>query len=419
MVGARQRWGDPVGVVAGSVAALMFATSLATPAGVEPISADPLPVEDVMFGMHAISTSATRIPGVKTVRLWDTDTTWRVLNPAPGVYDWTTLDARIQDAVDSGTTVLLVLGATPEWAATSLSDADADWLGPGSAAPPRSMLDWTAFVREVVKRFGGRIEAYQIWNEPADPIFWRGSWETLARMTEAATAVIRWHDSSATVVAAPLIMRGPAWQSKAGEYVDALEVRGMPVDVMAFHGYADGPPGIGKAEDIGQLQEILARSAAAGLPLWETEVNFTQEVGAPTLPSGTKREWIARAYLDAVRLGVSRVYWYAYADIPEFLAVDVRRRSVLPAFSAVSSWLADGALRGCTDAWQGQAGVTGCSFLDSAGRTAVALWSQQPSEVVVGRGVVRDLRGRTWSVASDGLVVDEAPVWFQPASVPL
>lgn len=401
----------------GAVAAAVLSAALVAPAGIEPVDAVPTPLERGMFGMHAISTSATQIPGANAVRLWDTDTTWRVLNPAPGVYDWDTLDARIQDAVESKTTVLLVLGATPEWAATSLSDADADWLGPGSAAPPRSMLDWTAFVREVVKRYGGRIEAYQIWNEPADPIFWRGSWDTLARMTEAAADVIRWHDSSATVVGAPMILRGPAWEDKAGEYVDALAERGMPVDVMAFHGYADGPPGEGKADDIGRLLEILARSPAAGLPLWETEVNFTQEAGDPGLPSSIKREWLARAYLDAVRHGVERVYWYAFADIPDFLAVDIRRRSVLPAFSAVSSWLAEGAFWSCSDSWQGQSGVTGCSFLDSSGRTGVALWAENPSAVVVGRGTVRDLSGREWSTGLDPLVVRTAPLWFQPASV--
>lgn len=399
----------------GAVAAAVLSAALVAPAGIEPVDAAPAPVHRGMFGMHAISTSATAIPGAKAVRLWDTDTTWRVLNPAPGVYDWTTLDARIQDAVDSQTTVLLVLGATPEWAATSLSDADADWLGPGSAAPPRSMLEWTAFVREVVKRYGGRIEAYQIWNEPADPIFWRGSWDLLARMTEAASAVIRWNDSSATVVGAPMILRGPDWEGKAREYVDALAGRGMPVDVMAFHGYADGPPGEGKADDVGRLQEIVARSPAAGLPLWETEVNFTQEAGDPSLPSTTKREWLARAYLDAVRHGVERVYWYAFADIPDILAVDIRRRSVLPAFSAVSSWLAEGAFWSCSDSWQRQSGITGCSFLDSSGQTGVALWAESPSAVVVGRGTVRDLSGREWSMGDDLLVVRTAPLWFQPA----
>jgi hypothetical protein len=271
-------------------------------------------------------------------------------------------------------------------------------------------------VDAVVTRYGGRIEAYQVWNEPADPIFWRGSWHTLARMTKVASDVIRDHDSNALVVSAPLTLRTARWREDARQYVDALADHGMPVDAIAFHGYFDGP-GRSTSEPILELQEILSTSPAAGLPLWETEVNFTNAPDAASLGAQTERTWLARAYLDAIRLGVDRVYWYAYGDVPDFLAVDIRHVAVAPAFSAVSGWIADAQFRGCSSSWQGHVGITGCAFVDRQGRTAVSLWADEPRVVTAGRGTANDLQGKSWSVAST-LAVHDGPVWFRPSTIP-
>lgn len=398
--------------------ALTASAAFSAPNFAEPLVTMPAPVEKALFGMHAIADPPTGIPGMNAVRLWDTDTTWRVLNPERGIYRWDTLDARVQAAVDSGTTVLLVLGATPEWAATALSHKDAEWLGRGSASAPTSIPDWADFVAEVVKRYGGRIEAYQIWNEPSDPIFWRGSWDYLARMTKVAADVIYRYDSNAKVIAAPLTIRGPQWRADARAYIDALAHHALPVDAMAFHGYFNGPPGADSYQPIRRLQHLLATSPAAGLPLWETEVNFRRELNRQRPDDATERWWLARAYLDAIRLGLERVYWYAYAELPDFLAVDVRRNSVTRAFSSVSAWLGGARFRGCTQGWQHDEGVTACSFVDDSDRTAVALWSTHPHTVIVGRGSARDLQGHTWSVMGDELTVDDSPQWFQPSQTP-
>lgn len=407
--------------IAGALMATVLALAPASwpqPSFVEPMGSARPVVSSYQFGMHAIAVPPEGVPGMTTVRLWDTDTTWRVLNPAPGVYRWDTLDARIQEAIDTGTTVLMVLGGTPEWAATTMSDDDAPWVGPGSASPPRSMSDWWAFVDAVVKRYGGRIEAYQIWNEPWDSMFWRGSWDTLARMTKIASFVIREWDGNALIVSAPLTIRGPRWAGDARAYIDALYAYGMPVDAMSVHAYLTGPPGPSTSEPMRELRHLLDNSRAAGLPLWQTEVNFRHEGRkAAVLPNATERTWLARAYLDAIRMGVARVYWYAYGDVPDFLAIDVRKRRVAPAFAAVSDWMAGSRFSGCADIWQQVPGVTACSFVDRNGLFGVALWSDQPQTLTTGTGTARDLEGRSWTVDSE-LVIGAAPIWFTPSTSP-
>ena len=386
-------------------------TALAVPA------TPPRPLSAEFFGMHAISQPPSRIPGVASIRLWDTDTTWRVLNPRRGVFRWRTLDQRMAAAEWSGTSVLLVLGATPEWAASSLNRSDAPWLGSGSASPPADLADWTAFVRAVVRRYHGRIEAYQVWNEPADRIFWRGSDTTLARMTRSAFDVVRALDPSARVVAAPFVVRRSHWQVAAASYLAALAKERWPVDVLAFHGYASGIPGPAAHRDaIQQVRDLLAESSAPRLPLWETEVNYPEHSEQSlAVDAATERTWLARTYLDAVRLGVDRVYWYAYAAVPDFLTVDIRSPAVSPAFAAVSEWMTDSSFVGCTDDWQSLVGVTGCSFVDRDGRPSVAVWSLIPQDVDFGRGWVTDLQGTGWPVSSS-LLVSSAPQWFTPSN---
>lgn len=399
-------------VIPALAAALTMGLSSPAPVLPRPLSAD-------FFGMHAISMPPEKIPGVASVRLWDTDTTWRVLNPRRGVFDWHTLDKRVTAAEAAGASVLLVLGATPEWAARSVAETDAPWLGPGSASAPLRMSDWTAFVRAAVTRYSGRIEAYQVWNEPGDRIFWRGSDSTLARMTSIVHDTVRMLDPDAIVVAAPLIVRSPQWERHGTSYLQALSERNWPVDVLAFHGYAAGAPSSASHRDaIHQVRDLLGRLRVPDLPLWETEVNYPEASHVPPAAGpALLRSWLARTYLDAARLNVDRVYWYAYADVPDFLEVDIRHPAVAPAYFSVSTWLTDSSIVECTDDWQRLPRVTGCAFIDGSGRPAVALWSPEARVVNPGRGRVTDLRGASWSVDSD-LLVSTSPVWFSPADRP-
>ena len=57
-------------------------------------------------------------------------------------------------------------------------------------------------MRAVVNRYGGRIAAYQIWNEANIPQFWRGTPELMADLTARAYAVIKKAQPGAVVVAA-------------------------------------------------------------------------------------------------------------------------------------------------------------------------------------------------------------------------
>ncbi|MDM8532243.1 beta-galactosidase [Anaerolineales bacterium HSG25] len=84
---------------------------------------------------------------------------WREIEGAgKGIYDWTRTD-RIMDQIDAhGLKVIVRLGVQPEWAAPGVHMPE--------VGPPDNMQDFADFVTAVAERYQGRIDAYQIWNEP-------------------------------------------------------------------------------------------------------------------------------------------------------------------------------------------------------------------------------------------------------------
>lgn len=83
---------------------------------------------------------------------------WREIEgQAKGAWQWQTPD-RIMDQIDAhGLKVIVRLGSQPAWASSTPL--------PG-ISPPDNLQDFYDYVFAVASRYRGRVEAYQIWNEP-------------------------------------------------------------------------------------------------------------------------------------------------------------------------------------------------------------------------------------------------------------
>jgi hypothetical protein len=82
---------------------------------------------------------------------------WREIEGAgKGAFDWSRTD-RIMDQIDAhGLKVIVRLGVQPEWAGGGYPEV----------GPPNNMQDFADFAAAVATRYQGRIDAYQVWNEP-------------------------------------------------------------------------------------------------------------------------------------------------------------------------------------------------------------------------------------------------------------
>ncbi|WP_169793757.1 endo-1,4-beta-xylanase [Novosphingobium fuchskuhlense] len=339
-------------------------------------------------------------PGFGLLRLWDSGTTWAVLEPKPGAWQWDQLD-RWLAARAPGQAVMLTLGQSPTWASS-----DPGWVnynGAGAAAPPRNIADWTNYVTKVATRYKGRIQYYEIWNEPNDKTFYAGNVAQLAELTRTASAVIRRIDPAAKIVTAPPYSPG---------YLDQYLATGAAelADVIGYHVYATPPEEA--ARQLANVRLVLARRTTK--PLWDTEGGS----GDGTTPPDKARTYMARKYLVDMAVGASHFGWYGWGpDTPYAVGTvapdDPRVETpAAKAFFTVRGWLVGAALVGTRiDA----AGTWRMAFDLPGGKRALVLWNPggaarfalpQPYR----GGTVTDLDGATSPLPGAALDLTEAPV---------
>jgi len=264
---------------------------------------------------------------VRALRLWDTRTAWLNLQPGPEIWDFTHLDAHIATAKAHGVEhITLVLWGTPQWAARDLNAHDAPWLGPGSAAPPREISHWRQYVSEVVKRYRGVINAYQIGNEPNHAMFWRGSLVELTELISVAAHTIREVDPQATVVAPGILVTDGADLRAAAALWRSLAVAKVPVDALAFHWYPRSSRTQSQMASLAKRTRVLARqSFSSSVQLWMTEVNVRAHGRSAAKQSLT----LAEVHEAATNAGIDYIGWYAWTDLGPGGMLDLRHPQIL------------------------------------------------------------------------------------------
>jgi hypothetical protein len=234
--------------------------------------------------------------GSSVVRI---DVPWDWLEwTAPGVEGWgdeenRRLDAFVDAAQRRDLQVLAVVLDTPCWASSDPgkvcdpADKRYDWH-----APPADPAIFADFLRRVVSRYRGRIQYWEIWNEPNLSHFWTNP-DPVAYtgLLQAAYPAIKAADPAATVLAGAL---APVEPGESGystlAFVDAMYSAGAKgsFDALSFHPYSIGPP-LGEASgaatihrfslSVPALHDHMLR-AGDSRPIWLTEAGWA------TAPAG-------------------------------------------------------------------------------------------------------------------------------------
>ena len=89
---------------------------------------------------------------------------WAYHEPFPGVFNWSHSDLVINHANRQGLTVIARLGLVPEWARPA--DSASSFL------PPEHYADFGDYVQAFADRYGDRVAAIIIWNEPNLALEW-------------------------------------------------------------------------------------------------------------------------------------------------------------------------------------------------------------------------------------------------------
>lgn len=249
---------------------------------------------------------------------------WRALEPEPGNINFADLDV-IVDALDANDlNTLFNVTNSPTWARTS----------PDENGPPDDLTDFQAFVAALAQRYTGRVDAYEIWDEPN----LRRNWNCERRMCDTdylemltlAYSAIKLADADAIVLSAGLA------PTRFNDRINAIDDRlylatlydnGLAdvSDAVGVHpgGWAnppdarccDQPTGVEThfesdtfyfLENLTAYRDIMVRWGDASAPMWVTKFGWGSS--EDTDPPGEINVFVTYTSLAEQALYVPRAF---------------------------------------------------------------------------------------------------------------
>ncbi|WKB53702.1 hypothetical protein [Eleftheria terrae] len=359
--------------------------------------------------------------GVQIVRLHDTGTTWRALQPEDAPVDFSgnaaarRLDYYVFNQRRFGGELMYTFSATPTWAAsdpTLIGAAGAD----GAVSPLKDVDAFRRFVRQMGQRYKGHIRYWEMWNEANYGGFWRGTAQQQAEMTAVAAEELKAIDPENKIVSANITWPGLHWMDA---YLSAGAAK--HIDVLAYH-YYGGENAEAAALYHYNVRQLAARHGLSHLPIFNTEGDSTCDITSLACP-GIDRplehaRLNARAMLTMAAAGVGN-YNYYYMEgrnADKALLSSTDWTTVTPAglgYAAVSGWLAGATVQ---DGWCGD----GWCVLRLQGR-GWAVWPVRDSVNVTlpfTPVAARLLDGQRIGVSGTSRFLLEGPVFFEQSGAP-
>lgn len=314
------------------------------------------------FGIHIPLSpyyiKLARAIGARWARLHDTSMIgkWAVEETAPGRFEFH--DDGVTAAHDGGLAILGMLDGAPAWTTTKPREGGywGLWNIPDK---PDALGEWQTYVRTVTTHYKGRIDTWEVWNEPWGR-WWLGSDnpnatpQLYAQLMQLADTTAHAANPNVQIVGVDTY-RGSdeAWTEPV------LKASGTNAyDIFSFHDYNDslcgGPDNFALAE--ARTFDALQSKYGTPKPLWDTEGGlfsggsfYAPETGG--LPAQDQPAYIVRYDVCMMGAGVRKFFPYAaptdpaMGDIETSLTEYDRAVKPLLAARAVLASLVDGAGR--------------------------------------------------------------------------
>ncbi len=215
-----------------------------------------------------------------------TEIPWAGVEPMPGHWEWERWD-RVVDGLRSRR--YRVLGML------------CYWTGGVEPYSDRAIERFGRYAEAVARRYRGRVDHWEVWNEPNSTTFWTASPEQYVRLLKSAYRGVKRGNPEATVIGGSLsgvdlVFLRKMLDAGAAEWMDALAVHPY------FFGWAP--------ESTRLLQELRGAAAmmhAAGKSpgLWVTEI------GTTTWNDAKAADWLQRAViLTSQSRAVDAWFWF-------------------------------------------------------------------------------------------------------------
>jgi hypothetical protein len=324
----------------------------------------PLPAEDrndPFFGINdALAGNGPAAPVLRGMgaSIDRVEARWDRIEPAPNEFDFVALDGMVDEGQHWGYQVVLVVDGAPGWAV----DAPA-LVGAGPPAhldqpayrpdgTPNPANPWAAFLVVLARRYGTRVNAWEVWNEENFRDYWHGAPEDYARLLKDAGTVLRREARGATILVGGMVEdNGDFFGRMMAALCPSRRCPEPPFDGVAWHVYGD--PG-GVTRQAALTREVLA-PYHLNPSIWITEANVAVDdplgppdarVGPDAVSPAEQAAFVAQTLALARSAGVRSVAIYRAGDVPEdrrywgLLRSDMSYRPALLAYRTTARWLA-------------------------------------------------------------------------------
>lgn len=292
--------------------------------------------------------------GVQWVRL---DLGWAMLQPTAGHYDMTWgvpfADHVIDQIHSMGFHLLVTFWRTPGWANDNA----------GETTLPDNPADYAKAIQWAANRYAGKVDAWEIWNEPNEDYSMTGaSPKAYASLLRAAYPAVHAGDPDAQVVFGGPSENDTPWIAKAY----AAGIHGY-FDVMATHPYmgpSNAPPntpdddGIYTMAHVATVHDLMAAHGDGDKPIWFTEFGWSSHANTPGMANwelGVSEQRQADYLVQSLQViqqqfpYVTHAFWYETADQNTGARDNIDNYGLLtsslqpkPAYDAIRSYLTSG-----------------------------------------------------------------------------
>ena len=258
---------------------------------------------------------------------------WPTVEDREGApYNLGPLDLAVDEARRRGMKVRLQVSGTPDWVHPWVAAQEPD-AGKRVWYPPmgdRELGLWAAFLRRVAERYGEKVFAFTIWNEPNVDSFFKGTQgtPTYAALLRASYDVLKSLPSAPKVVFGGVALNDTGYLDKyyasaralpdaAGKrfYFDELDVRPYATQGHSpdYAGHTTDARG-GGPRQLPVMRAAMERNGDGGKEIFCGEFGYPTNAGWYVQPVDDRRRslFLKQAYSRVREMGfVSGMSWYA------------------------------------------------------------------------------------------------------------
>ncbi|MDP9068351.1 MAG: cellulase family glycosylhydrolase [Actinomycetota bacterium] len=260
-------------------------------------------------------------------------------------------DQVVEMAHQRGLKVLMTLWGTPGWANGNA----------GRAVPPTDPSDYARAATFVARHFAGRVEAFEVWNEPNEGSFWTGTASRYTNLLKAAYPAFKLGNPNAQVV-----LGGPSYNDT--DWLEDVYAAGGAgyFDIMSTHPYqgvADAPPEtpddgtIWTLSHVAAVHDLMVLNGDGDKEIWFTEMGWSSHANQGNeanwqrgVTEAQQGDYFVRTieYVTQRHPYVTNIFWYNErnrdsSDV-QLANYGLLRRdfSDKPAYTAIKGYLTSG-----------------------------------------------------------------------------